>query len=91
MPSPYSEDLQFCLRHDRDGTINSFCLKCFVTVSRGECNEDRAQREQSHVCNIYEVERFAVAMIPSANPNKASFAEHSLSRSREKPLNADAN
>jgi len=51
----------FCLRHNRDGTVDSICTKCFVTVYRGGSELIRRQAEENHVCNQWEVERFGIA------------------------------
>ena len=62
LPSPTSGQ-QFCLRLNRDGTLDSICLKCFLTVSHGKSEADCAQLEKNHVCNPYDVERFQFAKV----------------------------
>jgi hypothetical protein len=39
-------------------TVDSICLRCFPTVSRGEIDAVRMQREDSHACNPHDLERF---------------------------------
>lgn len=58
MASSSPNDRYFCLRRNRDGSVDSFCVKCFATVSRGESDAVRMQLELSHACNPYDVERF---------------------------------
>ena len=59
--SPFSSDKKFCHRPGSFGTINSICLRCFVTVVKATSKEDVAKRELDHVCNPYDLERFKQA------------------------------
>jgi hypothetical protein len=48
--SSYSFDgHQFCLRQNRDGTVDSICLKCFATVSHGEGEIEMAAAQLQHL------------------------------------------
>jgi hypothetical protein len=49
-------ELQFPHRHNNDGTYDSICDTCFVTVARVKTEADLIQFESRHVCdpvNLY--------------------------------------
>jgi hypothetical protein len=56
-----ADEKHFCLRRNRDGTVDSICTKCFLTVYRGESEVERRQAEENHVCNPWVVERLEIA------------------------------
>jgi hypothetical protein len=72
-PSPASGG-QFCLHQNRDGTADSFCLKCFVMVSHGKSEAVRVQFENNHVCDPYDVERFRAGKTAANKSN--SYSSH---------------
>jgi hypothetical protein len=48
--SPYSYDGQrFCLRQNRDGTVDSICVKCFATVSHDQRDIEMANAQLAHL------------------------------------------
>ena len=71
MTSSSASDLHFCHRPNRDGTVDSICLKCFLTVSRGQSDAVRMKREESHACNPHDLERLEGAKTP-VNESKSS-------------------
>ena len=63
--SPFSFDgHQFCLRQNRDGTVDSICLKCFATVSHGEGEIEMAAAQLQHlgICVPLNVTRIKIAV-----------------------------
>ena len=38
-------------RHNRDGSYDSICLKCFATVSSGPTKWGRVELNKRHICN----------------------------------------
>jgi hypothetical protein len=54
-PSAF-ESRRFALRQHKNGTVDSFCLKCLATISRGESDYVRSERERLHfcICNGFE-------------------------------------
>jgi hypothetical protein len=38
-------------RRNRDGSFDSICLKCLLTISTTRNEADLAKREELHVCN----------------------------------------
>jgi hypothetical protein len=51
----------FSLRQNTDGTVDSICLKCFMTVSNAESEADQARLEENHICTPHKVERSQVS------------------------------
>jgi hypothetical protein len=51
LTQPAFRDLNFARRANKDGTVDSICLHCFMTVAteQWEANLDKAERD--HVCN----------------------------------------
>jgi len=45
-----SSALTFRHRHNRDGSWDSICMKCFLTVETAMQEEDLAGAERSHDC-----------------------------------------
>jgi hypothetical protein len=37
-------------RHNRDGSYDSICVKCFATIATERIEEMLAESEQKHVC-----------------------------------------
>ncbi len=37
-------------RHNRDGSYDSICVKCFATIATERIEEMLAQSEQKHMC-----------------------------------------
>jgi hypothetical protein len=40
----------FSHRHNRDGSHDSICVKCFATIATERIEEMLAESEQKHVC-----------------------------------------
>jgi hypothetical protein len=38
-------------RRNRDGTFDSICLKCLLTIANSRTEADLAKHDKSHVCN----------------------------------------
>jgi hypothetical protein len=51
-------ELRFRLRQNWDGTLDSICLKCFLTVAHGRDESARALLEHCHVCDPLHLARF---------------------------------
>lgn len=56
MSQPYT--LQFIHRLNEDGTIDSICRDCFVTVATGLSHSALKQGEQQHTCEPALLERY---------------------------------
>ena len=54
-----SDPSKFAHRRDADGTFDSICLKCFITVHRGEDEEDLDVSEYIHICDLDALSSFA--------------------------------
>jgi hypothetical protein len=46
----------FVHRHNADGTIVSFCRKCFVTVASSHRESELERAESNHQCDPYRLE-----------------------------------
>lgn len=55
---------KFVHRCNRDGTIDSICRECFVTVATCKRETDLEQPEHNHICDPWTVERFKKASRP---------------------------
>jgi hypothetical protein len=44
-------------RHNRDGTFDSICLKCFLTVAHTETEAELLAYDRVHVCQYWAVSR----------------------------------
>jgi hypothetical protein len=49
----------FTYRFNFDGTVDSICTKCFVTVANSDSLPDIQPKERDHVCDPVLVERYA--------------------------------
>ena len=56
-----TRDDHFAHRANRDGTTDSICRYCFVTVSTSTWETDLAQAERGHVCDPHVVSRLKKA------------------------------
>lgn len=54
--SPVS--LKFVHRSNRNGTTDSICRECFVTVATSIWEADLDRSERAHVCDPWTVKRF---------------------------------
>jgi hypothetical protein len=55
---PLQKQNLFCHRHNKDGTVDSICMKCFLTAGNAICEETLARLESEHICNPLDIERF---------------------------------
>ena len=39
-------------RHNKDGSYDSICLTCFLTISHAETEAELTQHDSAHVCNV---------------------------------------
>jgi hypothetical protein len=46
-----SAETEYPHRRNRDGTWDSICTKCFLTVARCKTESDLAEFEKAHICN----------------------------------------
>jgi hypothetical protein len=44
-------------RRNKDGTFDSICLKCFLTVAHTETEAELLAYDRVHVCNYWAVSR----------------------------------
>lgn len=47
-----SDASKFAHRKNRDGSFDSICLKCFITIDNGNEEEDLDVAEYIHVCDV---------------------------------------
>jgi hypothetical protein len=50
--------LQFIHRLNRDGSIDSICRDCFITVATARSQSELEQEERKHSCERFLVERY---------------------------------
>lgn len=58
---PLSRDDHFAHRANRDGTTDSICRHCFVTVCTSTWETDLAEAERGHICDPVAVSRWKKA------------------------------
>lgn len=68
----------FAHRTNRDGTIDSICRECFVTVATALWESELDQPEQTHVCDPWVLKQYNKKLpgreIAPANPSKHAAA-----------------
>lgn len=47
-----SDPSKFAHRKNADGTVDSICLKCFITVDHGDEEADLDVSEYIHMCDL---------------------------------------
>ena len=57
---------KFAHRENLDGTVDSSCPRCFVTVATAYEETELLRYEQQHICNLVLVERFDGMKPPSS-------------------------
>lgn len=50
--------LQFIHRLNKDGTIDSICRDCFITIATARSQSELEREERQHVCQRYLLERY---------------------------------
>ena len=58
MPEERSESPRFSHRHNADGSIDSICRSCFVTVATVMAEGALTAYERAHVCNPWILEHY---------------------------------
>jgi hypothetical protein len=58
MPEERLESSRFSHRHNPDGSIDSICRSCFVTVATATAEGALAAYERAHVCNPWMLEHY---------------------------------
>ena len=46
-----ANDTKFSHRHNSDGTVDSICRECFVTVAKAQNESELYRDENSHTCD----------------------------------------
>jgi hypothetical protein len=52
----FTADAPFVHRANADGTIDSFCRKCFMTIASSQWEADLERAESSHQCDPIQLE-----------------------------------
>ena len=55
---PSSKQLEFVHRFTPDGTVDSICPRCFVTVAFATKEADLVPKEEQHVCDPFLVAHY---------------------------------
>lgn len=50
--------LDFAHRHNSDGTVDSICFLCFITIATSNFEIDLERVERNHVCDPDRAEHF---------------------------------
>lgn len=58
MQPGYAKQNEFPRRHNHDGTIDSICPHCFVTVGTSTWESDLDRMEAVHVCEATRLKHF---------------------------------
>jgi hypothetical protein len=53
-PLTYQAKPTFPHRHNKDGTVDSICSECLLTVATVRDERELTQHEEVHVCDPYE-------------------------------------
>jgi hypothetical protein len=53
----FSQGPDYVRRQNRDGTLDSICKRCGLTIARGFHRDDLKQLEARHVCQLVERRR----------------------------------
>jgi hypothetical protein len=51
---------KFIRRDNKDGTVDSVCRNCFVTIATARWKSDLEREESKHVCETYGLQRLHV-------------------------------
>jgi hypothetical protein len=54
---PAEQNMQFPHRHNRDGTVDSICPRCFRTISNRNTEAELARDEFRHICEDWWLDR----------------------------------
>lgn len=74
-----SENSQFPHRTNQDGTIDSICPHCFLTIGSSSCESDLERMESAHVCDPLLVSYYEERSEPM---NKPELRERPTNSSR---------
>jgi hypothetical protein len=50
---------------NEDGTVDSICRRCFVTIATAHRKSDLEREESNHVCETYGLKRFQAHNSPT--------------------------
>ena len=53
-----SHTIRFVHRLNNDGTIDSICCDCFITVATATSESALQREEQKHMCDAWVIERY---------------------------------
>ncbi|MGB6692249.1 MAG: hypothetical protein WBE76_30770 [Terracidiphilus sp.] len=79
---PSSEQLKFAHRFIPDGTVDSICPRCFVTVGPAANETDLVPKEEQHVCDPFLVAHYEFF---KKMPRSETVSE-CISRDQKRPL-----
>ena len=65
----YPAQAEFVHRENRDGTIDSICRRCFVTVVSSTLRADLERREKDHICDPLALARFGGHILRRGDPS----------------------
>jgi hypothetical protein len=57
-------------RSNRDGSFNSICLNCFVTVGDHRTEEELVKMDAQHICKSTPLSRRSVQLESTSKPSK---------------------
>jgi hypothetical protein len=63
---------KFAHRENRDGTFDSICRECFVTITTSQSEEDLCGFERGHFCDPWDLERFKLTQKVDGNGSPVS-------------------
>lgn len=75
MPQTALNHLVFAHRTNRDGTIDSICKECFVTVATAMWESELDQPEHAHVCDPWVLKQYN-KKLPGRETVPADPAKH---------------
>jgi len=79
---PSSEQLKFAHRFIPDGTVDSICPRCFVTVGSASNETDLVPKEEHHVCDPFLVAHYEFfKKMP-----RSEIVSECISRDQKRPL-----
>jgi hypothetical protein len=69
---------KFAYRKNDNGTLDSICLGCFVTVATARSDAELESKERDHLCNPWDLRRFESVSAPNpigpGSPARISLA-----------------
>lgn len=68
MAAEFSPRAKYAHRYNRDGTTDSICKECFMTVAKAIWEADLERAERVHQCESRAVAHFRKMVTPEARP-----------------------